>query len=125
MEMKKKESGGVKIGISEEAEKGLEAMVAKTNEGFSGGRVSKQDMASWIIRYFEREAFSRCMEMVREDHFDQVAHLEAVLRRAKEARRSGVQKDELAKILDSALVFCGSKSSTKRLKKMEASEGSD
>ena len=116
MEMKKKENGGVKIAVSVDAEKALEEMVVQVNDGFSGGRVTKQDLASWLVKYFAREAFSRCVENLRADHFDQVAHLEAVLRKAKEARRSGAANAEVDSILGSAFAQSASLRQVRRRK---------
>jgi len=67
-----------KIGTTDEADQALERMVTRVNDGFRGGRIGKQEMASWIIQYFERHGFSESIGAVRAEHFDQVAFLGSV-----------------------------------------------
>lgn len=80
----------------------LDRMVQMTNEGYSGGRVTKHDLVSWAVLYFEKQCFSGCIDKIRQDHFDQVVHLELLLRQAKQARRAGADATEVAAILSSA-----------------------
>ena len=87
---------------SVEMERALDRMVQGVNDGFSGGRVTRHDLVSWAVLYFERECFQSCLEQMRQDHFDQVAYLEVVLRQAKEARRSGADAASIAAIIGGA-----------------------
>ena len=82
-----------------EAEKLLEEMLNKTNNGFSGGRLTRQDLVTWIIQYFEKNCFTDCIEKLRQDHFDQVAYLEAALRKVKEERKAGAEATDLSGLL--------------------------
>ncbi len=95
----KTENRIAKITGSVEMEQALDRMVKAVNDGFSGGRVTRHDLVSWTVLYFEQECFQTCIEQLRQDHFDQVAHLESVLRLAKEARRSGADAASIAAIL--------------------------
>ena len=88
-----------KISIMPEAEKLLEEMLNKTNNGFSGGRLTRQDLVTWIIQYFEKNCFTDCIEKLRQDHFDQVAYLEAALRKVKEERKAGAEATDLSGLL--------------------------
>lgn len=88
-----------KITVTIEAETMLDRMLQQVNDRFSGGRVTRQDLATWIIRYFNQNAVTQCLEEIRADHFDQVAHLEALLKQAKQARRSGADSAAIASIL--------------------------
>lgn len=99
MEEKTKTTTTTKITVTKQAEQMLDEMLTKANDGFSGGELSRQDLASWIIRYFHGEAFGQCAEQIRTDHFDQLAHLEALLRQAKQARKAGADAAEVAAIL--------------------------
>ena len=62
-----------KITASQDADQALDRMVKSTNNGFTGGRVGKNDMTSWIIMYFEERCFPDCLSKIREDHFDQLS----------------------------------------------------
>ncbi len=55
------------------ADQVLDRMVIQVNDGFTGGKISKTDLASWIIRYFENHDLEGNLEKIRKDHFDQVA----------------------------------------------------
>ncbi|MBI3556392.1 MAG: hypothetical protein HY074_09035 [Deltaproteobacteria bacterium] len=82
-----------------ETEQAADRMVQAVNDGFSGGRVTKHEMVSWAILYFEKHCFLDCMERIRQDHFDQVAYLESVLREAKKARKEGQPNVDLGALL--------------------------
>ena len=86
-----------------EMDAALDRMVRTVNDGFSGGRVSKHELVSWAVLYFEKQCFPDCLEKLRSDHFDQVAHLESVLKQAKLARKSGADAAEVAVILGSVV----------------------
>src|SRR5258708_3597448 len=58
----------VKITVSLQADKILCAMTEATNKDFSGGKVSKHELASWIIMHFESKHFSGALEDVRAAH---------------------------------------------------------
>lgn len=77
-----------KIVITHQADQSLEAMLKDVNEGFTSGRVKKAQLASWIIRHFHEKLFSKQIETIRVDHFDQIAHLKAVVRQMEEAKRN-------------------------------------
>jgi hypothetical protein len=93
------ESKIAKFTGSIEAEAALDRMVRAANDGFSGGRVTRHDLVSWMFHYFEKQCFQGCIERIRQDHFDQVAYLESVLKQAKQARRSGTAAPDLAELL--------------------------
>lgn len=88
-----------KIGISTEADQALDRMVAKTNEGFTGGRVSKNDLTSWVILHFENHGLDSVLEKIRKEHFDNVAYLESVVREMKQARRNGAALPDITTLL--------------------------
>lgn len=90
-----------KIGISQSSDQALDRILAKINEGFTGGRVSKSDLATWIIEYFETNALENNLERIRKDHFEQVAYLESVVREMKLARKNGANEPDLSILLAS------------------------
>jgi hypothetical protein len=77
-----------KIVVSPVADQNLEEMRKIVNEGFTSGRVTKSQLVSWIITHFRNGYFSKQMEKIRADHFDEIAHLKAVVKQMEEARGS-------------------------------------
>lgn len=88
-----------KIGVSTDADQALDRMLSKSNDGFTGGRVSKNDLASWIVLHFENHGFDNALEKIRKDHFDQVAYLESVVKEMKQARKSGAAMPDINTLL--------------------------
>jgi hypothetical protein len=95
-----------KVTMSLDAETLLNSMVAKTNDGFTGGRLTKHDQLSWIVTCFAENYFERNIEKIRQDHFDRVAHLENLLKRVKKARHLGTEDQDaelkLKQMMDSS-----------------------
>jgi hypothetical protein len=114
-------NGTAKITVTAEAERMLDEMVRDVNNGFSGGRVTRQDVATWLVRYFHGNALAQCLEEIRSDHFDQLAHLETLLKQAKKARRSGADAVAIASILSGAST-APVRDVRKRSKKIESIE---
>ena len=88
-----------KIGASTEADGVLDRMLHKINDGFTGGRVTKNDLASWIILYFEKHSLDGAIDKIRKDHFDQLAYLESVVKEMKQARKSGSSMPDINALL--------------------------
>lgn len=83
-----------KVTMSLEAEQLLNQMVRKTNDGFTGGRLTKHDQLSWIVSVFAENYFERNIERIRHDHFDQVTHLDNLLKQVKRARHLGKEDSD-------------------------------
>ncbi len=82
-----------KIAITTEADQALEAMLSKVNDGFRGGKVGKQELASWAIMQLAGPGIDGCMEAIRAAHFDDVAYLDAVVKELRSTRRAGGSLD--------------------------------
>ena len=87
-----------KIVISADADQELDAMLKETNDGFTSGRVKKAQLASWIITCFRKNQFQKQVEQIRADHFDEVAHLQAIIKQVRAAKKSAT-KLELKELL--------------------------
>lgn len=87
-----------KVTMSLEAETLLSQMVVKSNDGFTGGKVTKHDMLSWLVTCFSENYFERNVERIHQDHFDRVTHLDNLLKRVKRARHDGTV-DQNAELL--------------------------
>jgi len=95
-----------KVTMSLEAEILLNDMVAKTNDGFTGGRLTKHDQLSWIVTCFAENYFERNVDRIRQDHFDRLTHLENLLKRVKKGRHLGTEDQDaelkLKQMIDSS-----------------------
>lgn len=83
--------------LTSEADRDLASMVKETNEGFSSGRVSKNQLLSWIVCHFRRKQFEKEKEQIRAEHFNKIAHLTSVIKAIREAEAQGkeIEMDEL------------------------------
>lgn len=91
-----------KVAITAESDKYLEDIRKSVNDGFSSGRVTKGQLAAWIIADLWANLTQKRIEKIRADHFDEVAHLEAVVLRLKKARKANTPlaaQDLLAPVL--------------------------
>lgn len=74
----------VKITIRKEAEERLTQVMERVNNGFDAGKVNRQDLASWALIRFAKDCTAETIKMIRQDHFDEMALLEVLLKRSKE-----------------------------------------
>ena len=74
----------VKITVTKEAVDKLFEVMNRVNEGFDGGRVNRQDLASWIIEKFEKNVSESDISQIRKDFFSEKLWLENILKRSKE-----------------------------------------
>ncbi len=81
---KKRSEEIAKITVSKEAEEKLSALVQKVNDGFTSGKVNRQDLASWLLMKFCSAQDEALIENIRADHFDEIMMFEAILKKSKE-----------------------------------------
>jgi hypothetical protein len=74
----------VKITITKEAEAQLMRVMDRVNDGFEAGRINRQELVSWAVLQFAQECNADVIRAIRQDHFDEVAFLESILRQGKE-----------------------------------------
>lgn len=106
---------------SEEADEALNRMVARVNDGFSGGKASRHSLLSWILIRFESNSFDSCLPQIRADHFDELMHLEELLQKAKAARRSGASQEAVSEILRQRTILQDRKPEIRRPKPKQES----
>lgn len=88
-----------KILITLVADEYLEKMLKETNAGFDSGRVKKTELLSWIITRFYKDSFAKQIKAIRADHFDEVAHLKAIIKQVEAAKKND-EKLQLGKLLE-------------------------
>lgn len=80
--------GSAKIVITAAADQDLEEMKNIVNED-KASRVTKTELVSWIVSFFKSAYFSKHLQTIRADHFDEIAHMEEVIKKMKAARTAG------------------------------------
>lgn len=73
----------VKITVTKEAGEKLSSILAKVNEGFEAGRITRQDIASWILIRFEKSFGENEIQQIRKEFFSEKVLLETILKRVK------------------------------------------
>lgn len=74
----------LRITVSRLGEKALSEVMEQVNNGFIGGKVNKTQMMNWILKRFKDDLDESIIKDIRADHFDEVAVLELILRKARE-----------------------------------------
>lgn len=84
-----------RITVTKEAEKALIDLVDKVNRGFDGGKINRTEMASWALMRLNRNMDEPTLQEVRAEHFDEIAALEILWRKAKERGRVSSEVKQL------------------------------
>lgn len=74
-----------RITVSKLGQDALTAIVERVNDGFIGGKINRTQAANWIMMRFNENLTDIEIREIRSEHFDEVAVLEAILRKAKES----------------------------------------
>lgn len=83
-ESKKADENFVKITITQAASESLKMLISRVNDGFDGGHVHRQDIASWIILKFMASVTETDIIQIRNAHYNDSAMFEAMYRKMKE-----------------------------------------
>ena len=78
------QENNIKITVTKEAGEILAELVVKANEGFEGGRINRQNLASFIIEKFKASFSDKDLTLLRQSHYDDASMLEAMYRKMKE-----------------------------------------
>lgn len=84
-----------KIAISTDADSMLDRTMEQINGGNPGGRVTKAELASWLIIRASSQLTEMLIEEIRMEHFNQVTYLDNLLKAAKRSGRSTLTTEEL------------------------------
>jgi hypothetical protein len=90
------ETNLAKIAITASSDNDLSGALDRVNRDFEGGRVTKTDMASWLILRAISTLDEAAIEEIRKAHFNQVVYLESLVRKLKSAGRDNLGPEELA-----------------------------
>jgi len=73
-----------RLTINGAAEAALTKAADRINEGFSGGKINRNQLAVWAIQRFAENLDDNEIKDIRAEHLDEFSAIDAVLRRAKE-----------------------------------------
>ena len=73
-----------RLTISRVAEEALVSILKRVNDGFSVGKVNRNNVANWVLTRFNDSISQDDIKEIRSAHTDEFAALDVVLRRAKE-----------------------------------------
>lgn len=82
-----------KLAITETANQDLTAMLEKVNKDFSQGKITKIKLLSWVVSNFQKTYFQKSISKIQKENIDAVIQLENLLKKAKQAKRSGQSFD--------------------------------
>lgn len=88
----KDNAGLIRVVISTESNQYIDDLAERVNEDFDAGKVSRSQILNWIVKRFAESAGDAEIQELRAAHFDRIAYLEAILKRAK---ATGVLPPEL------------------------------
>jgi hypothetical protein len=74
----------IKVTIARDLADGLAELAQKVNDGFTAGRVHRQDVASFIIAKFLRNYSDSDLQQIRDAHYDDSTMFDAMYRKMKE-----------------------------------------
>lgn len=92
------ENSLAKIAISQASESDLCAALERVNKDFSGGRVTKTDLASSLIIRAIQSLDEAGIEEIRQAHFNQVMYLESLIKKLKANHRESLDQDEVSSL---------------------------
>ncbi len=72
-----------RLTISKSGENALISMMDRVNDGFTGGKVNRNNLANWVFIRFSDNLSPEEIKEIRSEHVDEFAALDAVMRRAK------------------------------------------
>ena len=84
-----------KIAITSDADVALVQALDSVNQGNSGGRVTKVELASWLILKAAVAMNTQNIDEIRKAHFNQSIYLENLLRTLKQSGRNALSFDEI------------------------------
>jgi hypothetical protein len=82
-----------KVALNEKAHVALETALHTVLDGFSIVKITKSDLASWIIIDYEKKHLAAALDSIRKAHFDKSRFLLGLAKQLKEAQKQGQSLD--------------------------------
>lgn len=90
-----------KISVTQNTHNQLKIMTQEVNKNFNQGDIKKPQLLYWIINNFHKKYFIKSIPQIQKENIDSVYQLEALLKKAKLAKKEGLNlnlKANLAKL---------------------------
>ena len=87
-----------KIAITAAADTALTETRDRINDGFEGGRLTKVDLATWLLLRAVETLDAATIEEIRRAHFNQALYLEGLVRKLKTSGRDSLDASEAASL---------------------------
>ncbi|MBY0369699.1 hypothetical protein K2X33_03370 [bacterium] len=87
----------VRLNISKEADICIRRMLPKVNKDPFSGTVNRSQLVSWIVLNFEFQ-LTKFLPRIQRDHFDNIAYLQSLVAKEKEAKKGGQSCAEFERI---------------------------
>lgn len=84
-----------RVVVSRDANEALEIVLSKVNAEWDAGKVTRPQLVSHILLRFQAKLSERDIQEIRSHHFDKVAYLESLLKRARETGQLPPELDPL------------------------------
>lgn len=85
-----------KIAVTDIADNALSDALNKVNTNFMGGRVTKTDLASWLIIQAAAKLNQEAINEIHQAHFNQVLYLETLVKKLKASKQESLGQEEMA-----------------------------
>ncbi len=84
-----------RVVVTREANDATEIVLSKVNADWDAGKVTKPQLVSFILQRFQTKLSEKDIQEIRSQHFDKVAYLEGLLKRARETGQMPSELDQL------------------------------
>ncbi len=84
-----------RVVVSREANDATDIVLSKVNVDWDAGKVTKPQLVSFILQRFQAKLSDKDVQEIRSQHFDKVAYLEGLLKRARETGQMPQELDQL------------------------------
>jgi hypothetical protein len=72
-----------RVTVTKSADEALEKIIRQVNENFEAGKVNRSQVVTWILLNFSKNLSDSVIQEIRGDHFDELALLESLFKKAK------------------------------------------
>ena len=84
-----------KIALSQDSDQILNQAIDQINQGFLGGRVTKFDLASWIIQDSLQHLTDSKIESIRKQFFNELFYLETIVKLNRSQGQSKLTPEQI------------------------------
>ena len=87
-----------KITVTSSADTQLNQIIELVNRNFTAGRITKPDVASWLINRGAQGFDEAAVKSIQRAHFSQVTYLDSLVKKLKSTGQESLSPDELVEM---------------------------